>query len=532
MQTDSLGLNTGLASAYLVAKRSNATENTQPVNIKNTQQVLQIFKGEQIHLSSKCGCAGCSNQRAIIPINNQQDSSSNPVSTASQSLRFYFRSSGGLPGTSGGGTGDSGDSNVDALIQARWAISGQTSPTKTGTLIIRPGQSIPGDGAELSDNGLISLSAASSTKITLTYNFKDTVWDSPDFDNSQDNNGYQDITSSLQKQAIKSALAFVSSITNLRFKEVRGSTSAHINFGNNDQTNISAGYAWSPSGGSLTQTAVLMNTDVRGGNGDFSKGTYGWHALIHEIGHALGLKHPADVNAGGGGALGPYVPDNINDNRYTIMSYEDTVGLNQPYAQSFMLGDIAALQYMYGVNLTGSTAISGKFTFGNDNYHETIYSRKGTETIDLRGTSAENIVDLNDGTYSTINGQENNIGIAYGSKINNVILSTDDAIDDLVTLNTAFNDRRFNKINNLTSGDKIRIDQSIYGQSLSTDNITIGSGIRSASTADQKIIVDTRSKTIYYDADGNGNGHTAKKIAVYTTASSFSITNSLFEFIA
>ncbi len=141
-------------------------------------------------------------------------------------------------------------------------------------------------------------------------------------------------------------------------------------------------------------------------------------------------------------------------------------------------------------------------------------------------------MDLNDGTYSTINGQENNIGIAYGSKINNVILSTDDAIDDLVTLNTAFNDRRFNKINNLTSGDKIRIDQSIYGQSLSTDNITIGSGIRSASTADQKIIVDTRSKTIYYDADGNGNGHTAKKIAVYTTASSFSITNSLFEFIA
>ncbi len=108
MQTDSLGLNTGLASAYLVAKRSNATENTQPVNIENTQQVLQIFKGEQIHLSSKCGCAGCSNQRAIIPINNQQDSSSNPVSTASQSLRFYFRSSGGLPGTSGGGTGDSG----------------------------------------------------------------------------------------------------------------------------------------------------------------------------------------------------------------------------------------------------------------------------------------------------------------------------------------------------------------------------------------------------------------------------------------
>lgn len=530
MQTDSLGLNTGLASAYLVAKRSNATENTQPVNIENTQQVLQIFKGEQIHLSSKCGCAGCSNQRAIIPINNQQDSSSNPVSTASQSLRFYFRSSGGLPGTSGGGTGDSGDSNVDALIQARWAISGQTSPTKTGTLIIRPGQSIPGDGAELSDNGLISLSPASSTKITLTYNFKDTVWDSPEFDNSQDNNNYQDITSSLQKQAIKSALAFVGSITNLRFKEVRGSSSAHINFGNNDQAN-SAGYAWSPSGGSLTQTAVLMAAN-QAGNGDYSKGTYGWNAVIHEIGHALGLKHPANVNAGGGGALGPYLPDNINENRYSIMSYVDTDGLSQPYAQSFMLGDIAALQYMYGVNLTGSTAKSGKFTFGSGNYHETIYSRKGTEAIDLRGTSAENIVDLNDGTYSTINGQQNNISIAYGSKINNVVLSTDDAIDDMVTLNTAFNDRRFNKINNLTSGDKIRIDQSIYGQSLSTANIAIGSGIRSASTADQKIIVDTRSKTIYYDADGNGNGHTAKKIAVYTTASSFQITDSLFEFIA
>ena len=83
------------------------------------------------------------------------------------------------------------------------------------------------------------------------------------------------------------------------------------------------------------------------------KGNYGYLTLMHETGHALGLKHPHEVN-GSFGAM-PLDTDSLE---YSVMSYRSYVGGpvtgytvgSTSYPQTLMMYDIAALQKMYGAN--------------------------------------------------------------------------------------------------------------------------------------------------------------------------------------
>jgi hypothetical protein len=122
------------------------------------------------------------------------------------------------------------------------------------------------------------------------------------------------------------------------------------------------------------------------------------------------------------------------------------------------------------------------------------------------------------------------VGIAYGSKINTVTLSTTSAADKVV-LNNAYTTGSFDVINNLTSADKIDIKTTLFG-ALSSGNIAIGGGLTSASNANTKLIVNSTTGDIYYDADGNGSAAHAIKVAHYSQSGSFTLSASNFEFVA
>lgn len=208
-----------------------------------------------------------------------------------------------------------------------------------------------------------------------------------------------------QKQSIRDALAHISSFIDVTFNEV--GSGGNISFGTNNQAD-SAGYARYPNEGGQV---LLANNASTFGDG-WAPGTYTWMTILHETAHALGLKHPGNYNAGGGGTEGPYLPRKYDNRSYTIMSYNNdeknmkriayngsSFSTGHVTPDSLQMFDITALQYLYGEAASSATTYS--FNEG-DIFSRTIWNNNAASTIDLSNTSSANILDLRGGKFSSI----------------------------------------------------------------------------------------------------------------------------------
>ena len=432
----------------------------------------------------------------------------------------------------------SGNATIDALLQrqdAWWHDPGQV-PT-TGTTEVMPG---------------VKALAAGSSKSVVTYSFMTSQSAPADVLKANFPKEGQDkhfaALSQAQKTAALAAFKFVSDVTNLTFQE-DATGAGNIQLGAYDMSAGNGGIAGLDGISNLPNQSpskdkvyTFVNAAVPGDLGDSSSGSYGWNVMWHEIGHALGLKHPGNYDASGKGGTAPYLPAATDNHQNSIMSYKDNSYSKTANVQSYMAYDVAALQYLYGVNTSGSTAVNQAFTFdGSKAILKTLYSATGNDKIDLTGLSNGSVVNLNAGTMSSINqlrpdnpkvntsySGNQNVALAYGSKVQNVTLSTANA-NDTVILNAAFKSSAFDVVQNLQAGDKFGLSAALFGK-LAANNIAIATN-HTATSKDSKILVDTSTKSIYYDADGSGTKSAAVKIAQYDAVAGMTIQSSNFSFL-
>ncbi len=168
--------------------------------------------------------------------------------------------------------------------------------------------------------------------------------------NEKDVSGQEAFTQA-QQIATRTAFEYLEQVTGIKFVETSIGTSAQIHLANRDLENSNTTGLCSWQSGltygannvlnsySANAYVYLDNFEWRAQNRDLQPGGQGYQTLLHELGHALGLKHPFMEDAGD--IVLPSSQDKLVN---TIMSYDYTSG---PYS-TFSPYDIAALNWLYG----------------------------------------------------------------------------------------------------------------------------------------------------------------------------------------
>jgi serralysin len=209
----------------------------------------------------------------------------------------------------------------------------------------------------------------------------------------------------------------VTAYTGLTFTEVNAlDQSADLYF--SFRENTSTAYVYAYNGGMMHVFNPERDTPVMGGYVD--------HLILHELGHGLGLEHghdegddhdhdDDDVHHG--------LPDAYQGHSWSVMSYRahpetDSLYFGDEHGpETFMIADIAALQYQFGANFntqsddtlyevnfgTGELLINGvsQGVPQDEKMQRAIWDGGGIDTLDLANGEDEMTINLQPGAFTS-----------------------------------------------------------------------------------------------------------------------------------
>ncbi|MGL4637483.1 MAG: M10 family metallopeptidase C-terminal domain-containing protein [Beijerinckiaceae bacterium] len=276
--------------------------------------------------------------------------------------------------------------------------------------------------------------------------------------------------SAQQSVHVRTAIQRFDELIAVSFSETNGATNTgDIRFGITKTPQAEAWAYMPPTGGVVAEPfqGDIWYSHLKAA-ATFVPGTQEFQTVLHEIGHAMGLKHAHE----GATAL----PSSVDNWRYSVMTYTSvkdssvvifsgTAGaVSGVYAATSMstlgLYDIAALQQRYGADTT-TRAGASTYTFSASSTDmQVIYDAGGMDTFDLSSQTRHSEIDLRQGAFSSVNffnradqiaeavaqyGEDsrgfietfftsaaagtlyewqNNVGIAYGTVIESAILGS------------------------------------------------------------------------------------------------------------
>jgi len=246
--------------------------------------------------------------------------------------------------------------------------------------------------------------------------------------------------SAQQIAAASLALRNADSVCGLVLTPAGNAGAADLRWGMADRLNYQDAMGWHSPGFSDTAEGIPPDLAFKAGTHGhmwFSKVSYNdprpgspafASAILHELGHALGLKHGQEAQDSHFTTF-PALPDDHDSQEYSVMTYNNYPGriaqrLEAPldYPTSYMQDDIAALQYMYGADYgfrAGNTRYSWDTASGQmfvdgkgqgapvrNKIFMTVWDGGGNDTFDFSNYQSGISVDLNPGKWSTPSGAQ------------------------------------------------------------------------------------------------------------------------------
>lgn len=321
-------------------------------------------------------------------------------------------------------------------------------------------------------SGLTQDSSVKWMEVALTYGFP--AVRPSDYSSDQSLTANWTPLNAIEQVAVRTALAQLAEIIPVGFSE-SAAINSDLRFSVVSQSG-SSGFAISPTSGPFTagtpgDVFLALSSRSDTSNYGYQAGDEGFLTVIHEIGHAVGLKHPFEA---------PTVLAGTDNRDYSVMSYtsarnyklaftENGSGISystQPAEPTnYALFDIAGLQALYGSNSQTRNGDSVYQVSSSNFEYLCIWDSGGTDLIDASAATGACTVDLSPGKFSTIDlwsfeqqkaatiaehpsygswidgifsqyvntlyTGENNLSIAYGAVIENVHTgSADDHVTD------------------------------------------------------------------------------------------------------